>query len=90
MSEESRRTWFFAGVFASMASALTPLFTTSSFGMAAPLICMGVTLVAFPFAADLTVERNGVAGSRKLIRVVGALLLAMGAAFAVLGVLELR
>ena len=72
---------FFTALFISMGSALAPLFTTSSFGIAAPLMLLGATLVAFPFATPLTVAKNGVAGSIKVLRLLGTILLLLGAVF---------
>jgi hypothetical protein len=82
---ERQKTRFFIAVFISMASALAPLFIESALGIAIPLLLIGITLLAFPFAAPLSVARNGVAGSVRLVRIFGALLLAFGALFAGLG-----
>jgi hypothetical protein len=63
-------------------SALAPLFIDSTLGLARPLAVIGITLTAYPYAAPLTVARNGVAGSIRGLRIFGIVLLCFGLLFA--------
>lgn len=81
---ERRRPFFFAALAAIFISALVPLFTDSTLGLALPLFTMGVTLIAFPYAAPLTVSRNGIRGSVRLLRAFGCVLLVFAVTFAAL------
>ena len=81
--EQSR---FLAAIGLSVAGSLLPLFLDSLIAYAVPLLLLGLALVRYPYAAPLTVTRNGIAGSIRALRVSGAILIIGGLLFAGAGV----
>lgn len=76
---------FLAAIALGIIAALGPAFTDSPLGIAAPLLIIGATLIAFPFATPMTVSRNGVAQSILILRIFGFSLLIFGVVFLYLG-----
>jgi hypothetical protein len=77
---------FFAAMGLAVVSFLLPLFLDSLLGLGIPLALLGGALVAYPVAAPLTVARNGIAGSMRILRVFGTALVLMGLGFMALAV----
>jgi hypothetical protein len=83
---EREQPQFLAAIAVSVAGSLLPLFLDSVMAYAVPLLLLGLALVRYPYAAPLTVSRNGIAGSIRALRVSGAILIIVGLLFAGLGV----
>jgi hypothetical protein len=77
---------FLAAIGVGVAGSLLPLFLDSLIAYAVPLLLLGLTLLRYPYAAPLTVTRNGIAGSIRALRVSGAILIILGLLFAAAGV----
>ena len=75
------RTRFIIGVVLVILAAPMAVFFEPEVGIAMLLAMAGTVLYAFPFAAPLTVLRNGIARSMLIVRALGALLLGFAALF---------
>ena len=78
---QTDRTRFVAGVVAVLLLAPVSALFEQPVGIALLLAVVGTVLVAFPFAAPLTVRRNGIARSILLVRGLGGVLIFFAAVF---------